>query len=352
MVGRARFTLLVVLLVALAGGVGCVRDAGTDQAGSDAAARWNQRALEEATPCLISLTLDAQGRRSLRALELTGGAEVDLWSANAEASAVLLDADDAGSRVLISISPESPTRAGDIVDTVQMLQPDGAVSDVSAPSAEYPFVSGGVLLGDDALILRRRESAESIDTTLSLVSASGESESVPLSGSVPEYEHVAGLVRVPGSGGIAIVFKTAGTPAPRDDFAVVGAVLEGGQLQVVSGPYYDDSLFTLAPGAGEDRLVFVRNQTPDGGSDVIELDLSQPAIAERVLLAGANVDPGFDNTSVVGGGDDGATLFRSAERTSAPVSLRAIAADTGDASDTGLAFPPLGDQWRWIAGTQ
>jgi len=351
-VGRARFTMLVALLVALAGGVGCARDISTGNAEGDSTSRWDPRALEEAAPCLLSLAPDSQGRRSLRAFGLDGGAGVNVWTADAQSSPVLMDVDEAGTRVLVSLSPESPIRAGDIADTVRMLQPDGAISDVSPPTADYPFVSSGVLIGEDALVLRRHESAESIDTTLSMVSPSGASVSVRVSGAVPDNDHLAGLVRIPGSERIALVFKTAGTPAPHDDFAVVATEYEDGQLEVVSGPYYDDALFTLAPGAGADRLVFVRNQTPSGGTDIIELDLSQPAIAQRILLSSANADPGFDNTSVVGGGGMGATLFRSAESTAGPVGLRAIEANASEATDTGLAFPPLGDQWRWVAGAR
>jgi hypothetical protein len=210
-------------------------------------------------------------------------------------------------------------------------------------------------MGDDGvLVLRARETAESVETTLTLCDGAGSTTPIELGGAWPEHWYLASLMSVNAGGECAVIMKTQGTPAPDDDYAVVLAKLENKRLAPMTQPFYDDALYSAGPGPDSESLAFVR-PAQDGSTpllvDLLVVSRAGDTLTQTTFIPGTDCDPGFDQDRVCIGTSDGTLVFRQSRPAGSPaaaVDLEQVSVGSKVATSTGLAFPPLGGQWLWV----
>jgi hypothetical protein len=322
-----------------------------------AAETWDRQALASVQPCL--LTLGGDGVTGLRAMRLDGTtAASDLWDPPADTTSLLLDVASAGPDVVISVSEPNPEAPADIRDRIVVLRADGAVTVASEPTTAYPLVGGAVLLARDELLwLRRRETQSSIETTLGMTDpATGVTVPVSLQGTWPTYRYMAGLVPTAGARSVGVVLKTDGSPAPHDEFAVVLATYDNGRLVARSNAYFDDSLYTLAPGPEAGTLVYARAKGEESSQadEIMQLSAAGGRWSAKILLPNAACDPGFDYQHVCGAGPDLSVLYRAATDPNAPspaAALMMLAKGTRTPKATGVSLDVTRSQWLWLGQT-
>ena len=344
--------LMLALIVALVALSGCSVPPAPARQTTSAAAEWDVQALSDALPAIVSVSGEESSTLTASRLE-TDTVPTTLWKPPAAERIRLLDADGSGGRLLVCASRVAEDTS--LTDRPVLLDSDGGVRDLLPPQDEWPHVRGGVFLDDaSTLVLRARETPDSVETTLALCKATGETRQIGLGGAWPEHWYLASLLSVNAEGECAVVMKTQGTPAPDDDFAVIIAKLENDHLTPVTQPFYDDALYSAAPGPSPESIVFAR-PTPDD-SEVVPVDLlvvsrSGNALRQTAIAAETDCDPGFYQDRVCMGSSDGALLFRQAGPSgdsTAAVDLEQVPAGSNRAVGTGLGFPPLGDQWLLV----
>ncbi|MEN6429248.1 MAG: hypothetical protein ABFC80_00155 [Coriobacteriales bacterium] len=226
-------------------------------------------------------------------------------------------------------------------ETTYLCHPSGTVVAIKAPEGYEPPGSLVFLGNGSALALATRFGAEAIESTIGVVSIDGSWSQVALTGELPEFQYVERLFPVPGTDAFAVVLKTAGTPANRDDEALVLARYENGALRSFTPPFRDDCLPNAVPLWNTTGVVFVRSWRTDAQgqaiADLVEAVFSNGQWAERVLASGGGMTLGIESGTVAVPLPDGKVLVRTAGsfEEGEPTSLVAVESK-GALAKTGL----------------
>lgn len=193
---------------------------------------------------------------------------------------------------------------------------DGSVTAVRVP-AGYDTLTSFAFLGDGSgIAIATKYASDSIDSTIGLVAVDGSWKPVALDGTLPEYQFVENLFAIPATDKLAVVLKTEGTPANRDDEALVIASYSDGALSSLTPAFREDSLPNAAPLWGESGVLFVRSwRTKSTGgvvADLVKAVFVDGQWKESILVPDGGITTGIESGTVAVAQPDGALLVRSA----------------------------------------
>lgn len=201
-------------------------------------------------------------------------------------------------------------------EAAYLLGADGSVTTVALPEGYDTLSSLAFLADGSALALVTRYGTEAIESTIGLVAQDGSWRDVALAGTLPRFQFVENLFAIPASDKIAVILKTQGSPADRDDEALVIASYASGALTSLTPAYREDSLPNAVPLWGEAGVLFVRTwgtRTPGKPvADLVKAVFSDGQWQESVLVKDGDITTGIESGTVAVAGPDGSILVRSA----------------------------------------
>ncbi|MGB4593857.1 MAG: hypothetical protein WBI63_08815 [Coriobacteriia bacterium] len=204
----------------------------------------------------------------------------------------------------------------EFAEAAYLLGADGSVTDVALPDGYDTLSSFAFLADGSALALVTRYGAESIESTIGLVARDGSWSEVALAGTLPAFQFVENLFAIPASDKIAVVLKTQGSPADRDDEALVIASYSAGLLTSLTPAYREDSLPNAVPLWGETGVLFVRtwgtHAPGEPVADLVKAVFANGQWQESVLVKDGDITTGIESGTVAVAGPDGLILVRSA----------------------------------------
>lgn len=274
--------------------------------------RWDPEAVASVAPALVGWREGAAG--SLVALTegfATSDGVREVWRAPAglEVDLVALDATGSRAAMLVTVAdaktPYGHRRALALADA-------GGTWEVRFPEG-FDFSSAAFAPDGRLVVVAVELGATSVTSTLGVIAPDGAWQPVTLGGEVPVHHFVERVMAVEGTDAIALVLKTPGTPADRDDEAVVLATLADTTLEVYTPPFFDDSLPSAVPLNGDEGVVYARTWREVAGRSVIDLMRARfdgAGWEEVALLEDAGVANGIETGQIAACGNDGTLWLR------------------------------------------
>lgn len=276
--------------------------------------RWRPEALADVAPAVVGWREEAAG--SLVALTegfATSDGVREVWRAPEGLSLDLVALDATGSRaaMLVTVAdaelPLGQRRALALADaegTREVRLPDG-----------FDFSSAAFAPDGRLAVVAAELSATSVESTLGVAAADGTWQPVTVAGEVPVHHFVERVMAVEGTDALALVLKTPGTPANRDDEALVLATLADTTLEVYTPAFFDDSLPSAVPLDGDEGVVYARTWREVSGhsvTDLVRARFDGAGWGEAALLEDAGVASGIETGQIAVCAPDGTLWLRSA----------------------------------------
>lgn len=274
---------------------------------------WDPSALEARLPAIVGWREASDGGRGQVVVLSEEASPVVAWEAPAGLAcrAVALDPASRTLALTVSIIDGQAPR-----EMTYLCHPDTRPKEVRLPDGYDTLTSLAFLPDGSALALATFYGPESIDATAGIVLADGSWSPVTLTGKLPEHQYVEDMFSIPGTDAFAIVLKTAGTPADRDDEALVLARHERGALVSFTPPYMEDSLPNAVPLQARQGVAFVRSWRIDQRGQVVpelvEARFAGNAWTERVLVSDHGITAGIESGTVAVSLPNDGMLVRSA----------------------------------------
>ena len=274
---------------------------------------WEPARLAAAAPALVGWKEGATG--VLVALSeglATSDGTREVWRAPEGLALELVALDAAGSQaaMLVTVAdpdvPSGQRRALAVADaegTREIELPDG-----------FDFSSAAFAPDGRLVVVAAHLGATSVESTLGVAAADGSLQPVALAGDVPVHHFVERVMAVEGTDALALVLKTPGSPADRDDEAVVLATLADDNLEVYTPAFFDDSLPSAVPLIGDEGVVYARTWREVAGRAVIDLVRARFDGAEweeAAILEDAHIASGIETGQVAAAAPDGTLWLRS-----------------------------------------
>ncbi|MHB1342179.1 MAG: hypothetical protein ACYC77_00670 [Coriobacteriia bacterium] len=273
---------------------------------------WDPSALRAHLPGVVGWRqTGASGPGELVALSSESSAAV-VWEAPAGVDCRPIGLDPARG-VLACVVGALDGRA--FPEAAYLCAADGSVATVAVPEG-YDTLTAFEFMADGAgIALATRYASDSIESTIGLVAADGQWKPVALGGTLPEFQFVENVFAIPATDKIAVVLKTQGTPANRDDEALVIAGYSDGTLSSFTPAFREDSLPNAAPFWGQTGVVFVRTWRT-GASGGVAADLVSAVFAdgqwnESVLVEDGAITTGIESGTIAVARPDGSLFVRS-----------------------------------------
>ncbi len=276
--------------------------------------RWEPEALAGVAPALVGWREGATG--SLVALTegyLTSEDVREVWRAPEGLSLdlVALDATGAHAAMIVTVADTEPPSGrrralalADRAGTREVRLPDG-----------FDFSSAAFTPDGRLVVVAAELSATSVESTLGVAAADGAWQPITVAGEVPVHQFVERVMAVEGTDALALVLKTPGTPANRDDEALVLATLADTTLEVYTPAFFDDSLPSAVPLDGDEGVVYARTWREVLGRSAIDLVRARFDGAEweeAVLREDAGIASGIETGQIAACAPDGTLWLRSA----------------------------------------
>lgn len=273
---------------------------------------WMPSALQARLPAVVGWRqTGAQAGGELVAISRETSPQA-VWEAPTDV-ACRVAAFDAARGTLVTVV--EPAAGGSARPAAYLSAPDGTVTPIVLPKAydtasAFAFASDGRAIGLLALY-----GTESIEATLGVVAGDGSWRALRLTGTLPRFQYVENIFAVPGTDVVAVVLKTQGTPANRDDEALVLARISGDEIRSFTTPLGEDSLPNAVPLWGADGVLFVRTWRSDAArgvvADLVRATYADGRWVEDVLVEGGDITTGIESGSVAVAMPDGTVLVRS-----------------------------------------
>jgi hypothetical protein len=276
--------------------------------------RWNPKAVAGVAPALVGWQEGAAG--SLVALTegfATGDGVREVWRSpeGLEVDLVALEATGSRAAMLVTVADAKPPSGH---RRALVLAEARGTREVRIPDG-FDFSSAAFAPDGRLVVVAAELGATSVASTLGVVAPDGAWQSVMLGGEVPVHHFVERVMAVEGTDALALVLKTPGSPADRDDEAVVLTTLSDAMLEVYTPAYFDDSLPSAVPLNGDEGVVYARTWREVAGRSAIDLVRARfdgTGWEEAVLLEDAGVASGIETGQVAACAPDGTLLLRSA----------------------------------------
>lgn len=276
-------------------------DASALAAGAPALVGWRE-AEDDSAGALVALT---------EGLATTDGPR-ELWRAPEGLAIDLVALDPTGSRaaMLVTVAdasvPSGRRRALAVAGA-------GGTHEVRLPDG-FDFASAAFSPDGSLAVVAAELAATSVESTLGVAAPDGTWQAARLAGDVPTYHFVERVMGVEGTDALALVLKTAGTPANRDDEALVLATLDGTTLETYTPPFFDDTLPSASPLNGDEGVVYARTWREVAGRPVVDLVRARfngTEWEETALLEDAAMASGVETGQVAACAPDGTLWLRS-----------------------------------------
>jgi hypothetical protein len=276
--------------------------------------RWKPQALAAVAPALVGWREGAAN--SLVALTegfATSDGVREVWRApdGLAIDLVALDATGGRAAMLVTVAdgglPSGQRRALALADadgTREVRLPDG-----------FDFASATFSPGGRLVVVAAELGATSVESTLGVAAGDGRWQPIAVAGELPVHHFVERVMTVEGTDALALVLKTPGTPADRDDEAVVLATLTNVTLEVYTPAFFDDSLPSAIPLDGDEGVVYARTWREVSGRPVVDLVRARfdgTQWEEAALLEDTGIASGIETGQIAACAADGTLWLRSA----------------------------------------
>jgi len=275
--------------------------------------RWDPQVLSGVAPALVGWR-EGEGSSLVALTEgfATSDGIREVWRAPEGLAVDLLALDATGSRAAILVTvadadvPSGQRRALAVADA-------GGAREVRVPG-EFDVSSVAFAPDGRLLVVAAELGATSVETTLGVAGSEGAWHPVMLAGEVPVHHFVERVMAVAGTDAFALVLKTPGSPADRDDEALVLATLTDSVLEAYTPAFFDDSLPSAVPLDGDEGVVYARTWREVAGRPVVDLMRARfdgGGWEEAALLEDARVASGIETGQVAACAPDGTLWLRS-----------------------------------------
>jgi hypothetical protein len=236
----------------------------------------------------------------------------EVWRAPEGLEVDLVALDTTGSRaaMLVTVADAKPPSGH---RRALALAEAGGTREVRIPDG-FDFSSAAFAPDGRLVVVAAELGATSVTSTLGVVAADGGWQPIVLAGEVPVHHFVERVMAVEGTDALALVLKTPGSPADRDDEAVVLGTLDGATLEVYTPAFFDDSLPSAVPLNSDEGVVYARTWREVAGRSAIDLVRARfdgTGWEEAALLQDAGVASGIETGQIAACAPDGTLWLRS-----------------------------------------